>query len=186
MDSDEVLQKLLKGNKRFMSGSPAEKDILFAREATKNSQYPVATVLACSDSRVCPEMIFDTNLGELFVVRNAGNVVDPVSLGSIEFSLIYFKTPLLVVLAHENCDAVTAACDGDKCPPNIEKIVEIIKRSAEKCELDIEKTVIENMGCIISLIREKSEVVRKLEEGGKLKIVGMKYYLEDGRVKIME
>lgn len=186
MDSGEALRKLLEGNKRFMSGRPAEKDILFAREANKNSQYPIATILTCSDSRVCPEMIFDANLGELFVVRNAGNVVEPVSLGSIEYSVIHLETPLLVVLAHEKCGAVTAACNGDKCPPNIERIVEIIKKSAEKCELDIEKTVIENMRCIISLIRENSDVIRKLEEEGKLKIVGMKYYFEDGRVEIME
>ncbi|MBU0591485.1 carbonic anhydrase [Candidatus Micrarchaeota archaeon] len=186
MNAEEALNKLLEGNKRFMSGKLAEKDVGSAREATKNGQHPFATILACSDSRVCPEFIFDVNLGEIFLVMNAGNVVEDVVLGTVEYGVEHLHTPLLIVMGHEKCGAVTAACQGGECPPKIAVIMGKIKSSSEKCSCDVEKTVNEHVKCMIENIRSNSETVNKLEKEGKLKIIGMKYYFEDGRVEITE
>lgn len=102
--SQESLTKLIDGNKRFMSGELAKKDIGENRrqELTKGQQ-PFATVLSCSDSRVAPEIIFDQGLGDIFIVRVAGNVVEPTTLGSIEYGVEHLHAPLLVILGHESC-----------------------------------------------------------------------------------
>lgn len=183
MNPDEAMKRLADGNARFMSGRLSEKDVGSAREASKEGQHPFVTILTCSDSRVCPELIFDANIGELFVIRNAGNVVDKITLGSIEYGTEHLHTPLLVVLGHERCGAVTAACQGGKCSPNIRSIMGKIKASARRCGGDIEMTCNENMKCVLEGIRAKSGIVRHLESEGKLKIAGMKYYFSDGRVE---
>jgi len=186
MNSEEAMNRLKEGNARFVTGKLAEKDVGSAREATKGGQTPFVTILTCSDSRVPPELIFDSNIGELFVIRNAGNVVEEVVLGTIEYGVEHLHTPLLVVMGHEKCGAVTAACQGGECPPNIQAIMDKIKPSKEKCGGDVEKTVDDNMNCVIESIRSKSEIVSNLEKEGKLKIVGMKYFFEDGSVKAMQ
>ncbi len=180
-----MIDKLKEGNKRYMSGKLGEKDVGSAREATKGGQKPYATILTCSDSRVAPEFIFDSNVGELFVIRNAGNVVDDIVLGTIEYGVEHLGTPVLMVMGHEKCGAVTAACSGGVCPPNIAAIMSKIKPSARK-ESDVEKVIIDNASNAIEDIRDRSEIVRHLEKEGKLKIVEAKYYFEDGRVEIKE
>ncbi|MFH1393666.1 MAG: carbonic anhydrase [Candidatus Micrarchaeota archaeon] len=183
MNAEEAMNKLNERNRRYMSGKLAEKDVGSARESTKNVQKPFVTILTCSDSRVVPELIFDANVGEIFVIRNAGNVVDEVVLGSIEYGTEHLHTPLLVVMGHEKCGAVTAACQGGQCPPNIQSIMDKIESSKEKCGCDVESTVDENVKCMIETIRQKSEIVSGLEADGKLRIVGMRYFFEDGRVE---
>ncbi len=185
MNAEEALNRLKEGNSRFMSGKLGEKDVGSAREATKDGQHPFVTVLTCADSRVCPELVFDGNVGEIFVIRNAGNVIEEVVLGSIEYGVEHLHTPLLVVLGHEKCGAVTAACQGGQCPPNIQAIMDKIKSSSEKCGGDVEKTVDANVKCMLDGIRSRSEIVANLEKEGKLKIVGMKYYFEDGRTEVL-
>jgi len=179
------LDRLLEGNKRYVEGSLAPKDVKGRRAETKDGQKPFVTVVSCSDSRVVPEFIFDQNLGEVFVIRTAGNVIDKITLGSIEYGTEHLHTPLLVVLGHEKCGAITAACKGEECPPNIAAIVKKLKKPVRKGGADVERSVTENVLAVIAEIRKKSEIVRHLESGGKLKIVGMKYYLEDGEVKIV-
>ena len=179
----DELNKLLEGNKRYVSGKLAEKDVGSAREATKGAQKPFVTILTCSDSRVVPEFIFDANVGELFVIRNAGNVVDDIVLGTIEYGAEHLGTPLFVVLGHEKCGAVTAACSGGDCPPNIAAIVSRIKPAKAKGG-DVEEVVLHNMRNVAEEIRSGSEIVRHLEKEGRLKIVEMKYFFEDGRVEI--
>jgi carbonic anhydrase len=179
------LERLLEGNKRFVEGALAPKDVKAKRAETKDGQKPFVTVVSCSDSRVVPEFIFDQNLGEVFVIRTAGNVVDKITLGSIEYGTEHLHTPLLVVLGHEKCGAVTAACKGGECPPNIAAIVKKLKRPVKRGGADVEKTVTENILAVIAEIRRKSEIVRHLESEGKLKIIGMKYFLEDGEAKVV-
>ena len=107
-------------------------------------------------------------------------------LGNIEYGVEHLHTPILLVLGHEKCGAVTAACQGGECPPNIAVIMKKIKCCAKKHNNDVEKTVNEHVRCMIEKIRENSEIVTKLEKEGKLKIVGMKYHFEDGRVEKVE
>ncbi|VVC02595.1 Carbonic anhydrase [Candidatus Bilamarchaeum dharawalense] len=186
MNGEEALKRLLDGNKKYMSGTLAAKDVKKAREATKNGQHPFVTILCCSDSRVPPELVFDANVGEIFIVRNAGNCVDTLTLGSIEYGVEHLHTPLLVVLGHEKCGAVTAACQGNVCPPNIAAIMEKIKPAVDKKGNEgVEQTIVCNLDVVSNEIRRRSEIVRHLEKEKKLKVVEMKYYFEDGRVEII-
>jgi carbonic anhydrase len=186
VEGNAAMTRLLEGNKRFMAGTLAAKDVGSAREATKNGQTPFATVLTCSDSRVVPEFIFDTNIGEIFVVRNAGNCVDSVTLGSLEYGTEHLHTPLLAILGHEKCGAVTAACSGEIYPPNIQAIVDRIKPAvAKKGSEGVEGAIICNVELTADEIRNRSDVISKLESEGHLRIVEMKYFFEDGRVHII-
>jgi carbonic anhydrase len=187
MNGEEALAKLVEGNKRFVSGKLSAKDVKKAREANKNGQHPYVTILCCSDSRVPPELVFDSNLGELFIVRNAGNCVDTLVLGSVEYGVEHLHTPLLVILGHEKCGAVTAACSGGVCPPNIAAIMEKIQPAVmKKGNSNIEDTIVCNVEVVSNELRRRSEIVRHLEKEGKLKIVEMKYYFEDGRADIID
>jgi carbonic anhydrase len=184
MDFDSAMAKLIEGNKRYAKGLLSEKDVGSARKLTKEAQHPYATVLTCSDSRVVPEFIFDSNVGELFVVRNAGNIVDDIVLGSLEYGICHLKTPILVVLGHEKCGAVTAACKGGECSHNIKSVMKKIDASAKRCRCDVEKTVDENSRCVVDEIRLLSPEISEAEKNGNLKIVRMKYYFEDGRADV--
>lgn len=180
------LERLMEGNKRYVEGTLAPKDVKAKRAQTQDGQKPFVTVVSCSDSRVVPEFIFNENLGEIFVIRTAGNIVDTITLGSIEYGVEHLHTPLLVVLGHEKCGAVTAACKGGECPPNIRAIVDKLQVPVEAGGKDVEKSVIQNAIAVADEIRKKSEIVRHLESEGKLKIVPMKYFFSDGRVEKVE
>jgi carbonic anhydrase len=178
--------KVLEGNKNYVEGKPKPKDLNAKRKETIAGQKPFATVLACSDSRVVPEYIFDTNIGEIFVIRVAGNVVDNCVLGSIEYAVEHLHTPILVVLGHEKCGAITAACKGLCENNNIDYIIEKIKPAICKVGSDnIEYTIEENIRCVKEYITLSSEVVRKKIKEGKLMIVGMKYSLSTGEVNLI-
>jgi carbonic anhydrase len=130
--AEQIWADLLEGNKRFQVGKPASRDMVGRREQLVGDQQPKVIVLACSDSRVSPELIFDKNLGDLFVIRTAGNLADPVALGSIEFAAEFLNSPVLVVLGHENCGAVAAAASGGSVPsPNLATIVARVRPAIE-------------------------------------------------------
>ena len=115
--SDKALDLLKSGNARFVSGALTPKDdYATLREKLSAGQHPFAVVLCCSDSRIAPEIIFDQKLGDLFVIRNAGNVVDEEVLGSIEYAVEHLETSLVVVMGHAACGAVTATYNGDDLP----------------------------------------------------------------------
>ncbi len=179
------IDRLLEGNKRYVEGALAPKDMKARRSETKDGQTPFVTVVTCSDSRVSPEFIFDQGLGDVFVVRNAGNVMDKIMLGSIEYGTEHLHTPLLVVMGHEKCGAVTAACKGGESPPNIAAIMKKLRGPVKRGAGDVEKSATANIKSVIREIRRKSGIVKHLESEGKLKIVGMKYFLEDGRVEVV-
>jgi len=184
MDAQQALDRLMEGNRRYVSGKLPEKDVGSAREASKDGQKPFVTVLTCSDSRVVPEFIFDANVGEIFVIRNAGNCVDTLTLGSIEYGVEHLSTPILLVLGHEKCGAVTAACQGGVCPPNIAAVLEKIRPAVEKGGKEkVEDTIVCNMDLVSEEIRRRSEIVRHLEKEGRLKVVEAKYFF-DGHVEI--
>ena len=130
MDSEQALDLLKAGNARFVSGALTSKDDYAAlREELSAGQHPFAVVLCCSDSRVAPEIIFDQKLGNLFVIRNAGNVIDKHVLGSIEYAVEHLGTSLVVVMGHSSCGAVTATRIGEALPDNIMAIARRIRPS---------------------------------------------------------
>ncbi len=132
-DAGEALQLLKDGNKRYLSNKLSDKnDYKEIRQRLANGQQPFAIVLCCSDSRVSPEIVFDQKLGNIFVVRNAGNVVDEAVLGTIEYGVEYLGSPLVVVMGHSQCGAVAAACKGGELSENIQWIVHKIAPSVEQ------------------------------------------------------
>src|SRR5471032_2885141 len=125
---DEALSRLKAGNERFAKSKvSAGKPVAARRAATAQEQHPFAIIVGCADSRTAPEIIFDQNIGDLFVVRTAGNLVDDYALGSIEYAVEHLGTRLIVVLGHERCGAVTAALGGGSAPGHINSLVRDIQ-----------------------------------------------------------
>ena len=136
-DAKVALEALKAGNKRFVEGKPAPKNDNADRVETINTQKPFAIILTCADSRTCPEIFFDTKIGDLFVLRNAGNFSTDVELGSMEFATAVLGAPIIVVVGHTNCGAVFAAYDKPEGLPEklqcvINNIAPGIKGSADK------------------------------------------------------
>jgi len=194
----EALQKLVQGNKRYvelqMTGcTQTTKETI---ESLSKGQKPYAIILSCSDSRVPPEIIFDTTLGEIFVVRVAGNIPDPVVLGSIEYAAEHLGSPLVMVLGHERCGAVAAALDARGKPEgNIGAIIKTITpavrkakqtaKSKPKDEL-LEAAIDNNIRLAADNLTRQSAVIRHLVKEGKLKIVKARYHLDDGTVILLD
>lgn len=184
---------LFEGNQRFITGKFAKKDLSSKKlKALLQGQKPFAVIVSCSDSRVPPELIFDQGLGDLFVIRVAGNVVDKVALGSIEYAVEHLKAPLVVVMGHEKCGAVKATAEGGEAAGSIGAIVEKIKPSlikvkarGTKGESLIEETVNENVKAVIRDI-EKSSVIKHAIEKGEIKVIGAKYHLSTGKVQWLD
>jgi carbonic anhydrase len=183
--ADEVWNSLMAGDRRFVAGEPQARDLASLRYKLASGQTPKAIILSCSDSRVGPELIFDQSLGDVFVVRTAGNVADAVALGSIEYAVDHLHSPLLVVLGHQKCGAVNAACSGEKMPsPNLDAIVEKIspamnqaKSYAKSGDL-IESAIKENVHQSASDLLANSEIIRTAIESGKLAVIEAEYELE--------
>ena len=112
--ADQIWNDLAAGNQRYVSGKTAAKDFPSQRKALVKTQHPLVAVLSCSDSRVPPELVFDKGLGELFVVRSAGETGDPLAIGSLEYAVEHLGSTVIVVMGHQSCGAVTAACAGGK------------------------------------------------------------------------
>ena len=178
VDSQQALDLLKAGNARFVSGTLTMKDDYAAlREKLSTGQHPFAVVLCCSDSRVAPEIIFDQKLGDLFVIRNAGNIVDEEVLGSIEYAVEHLETPLVVVMGHASCGAVTATCQGDDLPGHILDLVKRIRPSINTscCIDDNAKRHAKRMAQLI----EEDEIVHHVGA----KVVATFYNLESGKVE---
>src|SRR5271155_5414014 len=125
--ADQLWTNLMAGNGRFVAGKPATYELAALRQKLASGQSPHVIILSCSDSRVSPELVFDQSLGDLFVVRTAGNVADPVGLGSIEYAVDHIHSPLLVVLGHQKCGAEPPPGSGDKMPSrNLDAIMDKI------------------------------------------------------------
>ena len=190
--ADEALMMLIRGNERFVNGKVKMKDFLRERPKLADGQKPYAIILACADSRVPPELVFDESLGRIFVIRVAGNVVDPAILGSIEYAVEHLHVPLLFVLGHENCGAVKAKLSGGKFPPNIASLLSRISPAVNKVRtLDLDEksslamSVKENVGYQMQMSVYESEVLREAVREHHLKIVGGVYDLDTGKVEIV-
>jgi len=177
-DANAALQMLKEGNERYLKGQLIPKTSYSAdREVLNNGQKPFAVVLTCSDSRAAPEIFFDQKLGDIFVIRNAGNVADKTALGSIEYAVEHLKSKLVVVCGHGKCGAVTAACSGGELPPNIKHIVDHIMPAVKKGG-DIEKVIHSNVAGMVEQIKA-DEIVKRLGA----KVVGAYYDIHSGVVE---
>lgn len=177
-NSQQALDLLKEGNNRFISGTLTPKDdYATLREKLSTGQHPFAVVLCCSDSRVAPEIIFDQKLGDLFVIRNAGNIVDEEVLGSIEYAVEHLETPLVVVMGHAACGAVTATCHGGDLPGHILDLTKRIKPSINSgcCIDDNARRHAKRMAQLI----EEDEIVHHV---GAI-VVAAFYNLESGKVE---
>ena len=177
-DPELALQMLKDGNARYLQGLIDKTDIIKNRELLEKANDPFAIILTCSDSRVPPEILFDLKQGDIFVIRNAGNIVDRIVLANIEYAIRWFKSKLVVVCGHTNCGAVNSAYSGGEYPKNIQRIVDIIKPAVEKgCDLD--KVIHNNVELMVKKIKEDEEI-KKLEG---IKIVGAFYDVHTGMVE---
>jgi len=177
-DPQAALQNLKDGNARFLKGELADKSSYAAdREVLNAGQKPFAVVLTCADSRVAPEIFFDQKLGDIFAIRNAGNVVDETVLGSIEYAVEHLKSPLVVVVGHTKCGAVTAACSDGELPDNIKSIVKRIKPAVKK-DMEVDQVVRANVAQMADQVKD-DEIVKEL----KVKVLGACYDIHTGVVE---
>ncbi|MDZ7741219.1 MAG: carbonic anhydrase family protein [Bacteroidota bacterium] len=192
---DAVLEDLLQGNERYVSGELISRDLPAQIEATTDSQYPKAVVLACIDSRVPVEYIFDQGVGDIFVVRVAGNIENTELLGSMEYGLGVAGSKLLMVLGHENCGAVKSAIQKvDVGSDNVTALLNEIEPAIQSVEGErnandksyFDHVIKNNVHLTIENIRNRSSIISDLEKEGKVKIVGAYYSLADGKVSILQ
>lgn len=189
--AEAALRRLEKGNRRCVAGETTGLDASSERRReTAEEQHPFAVVLACSNSRVPPELIFDQGIGDPFVVRLAGNVVGGAGLGSIEYAVGEFGPPLLVVLGHERCGAVTAAVEeaeeGEVPPAHVLTVVDAILPAVEEVggrpgDL-VDNAVRANIALSSENARDSLQVLGPAVDRGELTVVGAYYDLDDGRV----
>lgn len=185
-NNSELWQRLVDGNLRFVSGHVEHPNQSQMRiEEVAQGQHPFAIVVSCSDSRVPPEILFDQGLGDLFVIRTAGEVVTPVELGSIEYAVEHLKTPYLVVLGHKKCGAVDATLKGGDLPPNIEAIAEQIRPAVEASRFfkgdPLDNAVRQNAKTVLAKIQTSSIVAEALHSGA-LQLRAAYYDLDTGKV----
>lgn len=189
LSPDRALQKLVEGNQRFVQHHPLYPDQSEARLLeVAQAQHPFATILSCADSRVPAEIVFDQGIGDIFDVRIAGNISTPEALGSIEYAVELLGTPLLMVLGHERCGAVTAAVQNEPLPGEIgtfvEAILPAVKRVKELPGDTIDNAVTANVQYQIEQL-ERSQLLTKRVQSGQLKIVGGRYDLDSGTVTLV-
>jgi len=182
------LQQLIAGNERYASGHPLHphQDV-DRRTEVASGQHPIAIVVGCSDSRVPPEIVFDQGLGDIFVVRTAGEVVDDQALGSIEYAVEHLHVHLIVVLGHENCGAVAAAVAGGEAPGHIGSVVAAIEPAVEKARHEpgnlLENAIDENVRLVVGKIESSGPILSHEVASGELKVVGARYDLGPGTVE---
>lgn len=198
----EALERLLDGNRRFATGVRSDESAcgLGRRVELVAGQRPFAIILGCSDSRVPAELVFDQGLGDLFVIRVAGNIVAPSQIGSAEFAATRYGTRLVVVLGHSRCGAVIATLDELRRPaedqsPNLRAIVDRVRPSVESLlatdlgnDLDalVARAVRANVRASVDRLRHGSEVLERLAAEEGLVIVGAEYSLESGVVEFLD
>jgi len=186
----QSLKKLIDGNKRCVVCKPQypRQDARRRKEVSKG-QKPFAVIVGCSDSRIPPELIFDQGLGDLFVVRLAGNIVDNVALGSIEYAVEHLGSKLIVVLGHGKCGAVTAATQGADAPGHVGAVVKAIQpavKKARKLPGDfIDNAIRANVTLVAGKIKSSKPILAEMAEKGEIEVIGAYYNIETGAVEIL-
>ncbi len=189
LSPDAALQKLIGGNQRFVQHQPQYPDQSALRlKEVAQAQHPFVTILSCADSRVPAEIVFDQGIGDIFDIRIAGNIATPEAIGSIEYAVVLLASPLLMVMGHERCGAVTAAVQNESLLGDISTFVKAIKPAVEKVKSQpgdaVENAVVANVQYQIERLK-RSQLLTEQVRSGKLKIVGGRYDLDTGRVTII-
>src|SRR5213080_3900874 len=188
----EAISKLKEGNGRYASGNLQHPGQTTERRAElAKSQHPFAIIVSCSDSRVPPEIVFDQGLGDLFVVRVAGNVIDDHSQGSIEYAVDHLAVRLIVVLGHQRCGAIKAAKEtiaaNGKAPGHIQSLVTAIEPAVEATvKDDLEATVKANVKNVVQALRSSTPVLKAKVDASELRVIGAYYSLDTGMVAFMD
>ncbi len=189
---DEALKRLMQGNARFVFGHMthvAPGHVAEARRAVAKSQMPFAIIVGCSDSRVGPEIVFDQGLGDIFVVRTAGEVVDATALGSIEYAVDHLGSSLIVVLGHKRCGAVSAAVATAKEPGHIAAVLKAIEPAVEQTKGKpgdpVENAVRAQAVDVAKQLHDAKPILAKRVHSGKLKVVAARYDLDTGKVEFL-
>ncbi|UJP66152.1 carbonic anhydrase [Mongoliitalea daihaiensis] len=195
---ENLLEILLEGNQRFAEDHPIHPDQTLTRlRDLAKGQHPVAAIVSCSDSRVPPELVFDQGLGDLFVIRNAGNIVGDYEIGSLEYAIEHLEVPLVIILGHTNCGAIGAFVDHQHDHSHhyseyIQKIIDFIESEEEEQALprDIpdfyEKAIEANILHGVHALKKALPSVDSLVAEKKLRIVGAIYDMETGKVRVLE
>jgi carbonic anhydrase len=183
-----ALARLKAGNARFISGRLEHPNLSSERRAElTRGQRPVAVIVACADSRIPPELVFDEGLGDLFVVRVAGNVLNDQIVGSVEYAVLNLGSRLIVVLGHERCGAVTAARDtvaaGSQAPGHIQSILDAIRPAVEATRgQGLEATSQANVRRVVAALQYSTPILQAQVASGAVQVVGANYLLESGTV----
>jgi carbonic anhydrase len=194
LSTDEALRLLKEGNTRYVEGKPQHPHQDRARRAltAAQGQHPLAAVLTCSDSRVPAEIIFDQGIGDIFVIRVAGNVAATDEVGSIEYAVDQRGAPLVVVLGHTQCGAVGAVLDDTRLPPNIANLLEPIKPAVDKAreanpqaakEALLQAAITANVWQALEDMLRLSPLIREKVRDGKVQVLGALYDIDSGRVQ---
>jgi carbonic anhydrase len=191
--AEQAFQRLMDGNARFASGNAIHPDQSTERRSeVVSAQNPSAVVIGCSDSRVPLEIIFDQGIGNIFVVRTAGQVMDNVTLGSIEYAVTHLNVPLIVVLGHDSCGAVKAVLEGGEAPGHIGSLVEAIKPAVDEAKREkstdqvLNTSINNNIRNIVGGLSQSSPILSNKIKEGRLLIVGARYHLDSGKVDRVE
>jgi carbonic anhydrase len=198
---EECLQRLRAGNARFVQGAQ-NRALLGWHPGIVEGQRPFAVVLGCSDSRAPAELVFDQGLGDLFVLRVAGNVIAPSGVGSVEFAVSQFGTPLVVVMGHTRCGAVAATVQAleqtdslqsknlrsitDRIAPHIESLVRLAQKQGADPQLLIREAERANILASAAQLRHGSTLLEALVSSGRVWVVGAEYKLETGQVEFLD
>jgi carbonic anhydrase len=193
INPEDALKRLLDGNTRFVAGKlhPLNgSELIERRAALTKDQKPFAIVVSCSDSRVPPELVFNVGLGDIFIVRTAGEVVDAVAMGSIEYAVEHLGTPLIVVLGHQGCGAVSAAVSGATESGNIPDVLKAISPAVEetkgKSGDPLDNAIRANALDIARRLQDAGPIIAPAVQSGKVKIAAACYSLDTGRVELLK
>ena len=191
---DEALKRLMDGNARYAGNTSTNIDYSAGRAARAQGQYPFASIVSCSDSRVAPEILFDQGPGELFIVRVAGNFVNEDGLASLEYGALVLGSPLILVLGHTSCGAVDATIkvvkDGNKLPGHLPSLVDAIRPSVEAAIAEkptdlLAAATIENVRDNVEYLKKDQPVLSDMMKSGKVNVVGGIYELATGKVSLI-
>jgi len=188
----EAISKLKEGNGRYTSGNVQHPGQTAERRTElAKTQHPFAAIVSCSDSRVPPEIVFDQGIGDLFIVRVAGNVINDEGLGSIEYTVDHLGTRLILVLGHQSCGAVKAARETiaakGKAPGHIESLVTAIKPAVEAtAKDDLDTTVKANVKNVVQALRSSTPILKAKVDSGDIRVLGGYYSLETGAVTFLD
>ena len=191
----EPIQRLLEGNKRYIESNPAHPHQSIGRmKEISEAQHPFAVVVSCSDSRVPPEIIFDQGLGDLFVIRTAGNVIGEYELASVEYAIMKLQCKIIVIVGHEKCGAIQSFIEQpiDSLSGHLNSLINFLR--SEPNSLNILKysknksyhTIIHNIIYGIKLLKDESKIIRNKIESRELEIYGTIYHMDTGKIQIIE